>query len=357
MSDTRYVALASRLVVVVAVVWLAGQIIPLLQGFGDILLVFFLAWLVAFILEPVAALLERLRLPHALSVVLIYLCLVLAAVLAILYLGPIVVGQMSAVQDGLPNLLAQLPTVDQLADMAARAGLPAVLLDSYHPDGLTQQVQSSTGALVQHAISVATGAAAGAATIIANLMLITIISFYMLLDGRAAMRSALRLVPDDRRRDVLLVLAQVSANFGGFLRGQVIQALLFGLTVVVFMLALGMEFVALTASASAILMLIPLIGPALAVLPPLTVALFHPQNVVILTLVVLFTIQAVIINVVMPRILSGQMGLPPLLVFAAILFGLRIGGALGAFFGIPIMGVVYGVASALVSFARWRRDD
>lgn len=351
MTELRLGSLASRLVIVVAAVWLAEQVIPLLQGFGDILLVFFLAWLVAFVLEPVVTLLERMRLPHGLAVSLIYLILLLGVVLLVVVVGPLVLEQLGALQDDLPDLVAQLPTGEDLAGLLARTGLPADIIASYHPDTLIAQAQSSAGDVMQRLIDVATSAA----TIVVNLALILIISFYLLLDGRSAIRSALRLVPEDRRHDVMLVLGQVSANFGGFLRGQVIQAVLFGLAVALVMLALGMSFVAVTALASAVLMLMPLIGPALALLPPLAVALFSPQNIVIVTLVVLFVVQAAIVNVLMPRVLSGQMGLPPLLVFAAILFGLRIGGALGAFFGIPIMGVIYGVVSALTT--RWRQQE
>jgi predicted PurR-regulated permease PerM len=55
--------------------------------------------------------------------------------------------------------------------------------------------------------------------------------------------------------------------------------------------------------------------------------------------------------------MSGQIGMPPLVVFLAILLGLRLGGPLGAFFGIPIMGVLYGMASVLLSRARNVDDD
>jgi predicted PurR-regulated permease PerM len=45
--------------------------------------------------------------------------------------------------------------------------------------------------------------------------------------------------------------------------------------------------------------------------------------------------------VLMPRLMSEVLGLHPLLVFAAILLGVKIGGFWGAFFGIPIAGVIW----------------
>lgn len=342
--------LASRLVVIVAVVWLAKQIIPLLLSFGDILLIFFLAWLVAFVLEPIATLLERLHLPRALAVMLIYSVLVMGAVLLVLFIAPMVLDQLGALRDELPEIMAQLPTDDDLSRLLVRYGLPADLLAVYHPTVLLDRLQASAGDVLGRAINVATGAA----TIVINLVLVTIISFYLLLDGRGAIRALLRLVPGEHRRDVILLLRRVSASFGGFLRGQVIQAVLFGLAVALFMIALRMDFMAVTALASGLLMLMPVVGPALALLPPLAAALLQPESATIVIVLGLIIVQAAIVNVLMPRILSGQMGMSPLLVFVAILFGLRIGGALGAFFGIPIMGVIYGVAVALLG--RWRNQ-
>ena len=352
MNDARLTSRLSFLLAVVAVVWLAGQIVPLLQSIGDILLLFFLAWLVSFILEPLVAVQERLRVPRSLAVAMIYSVLLIGLTFIGVLLAPPLVAQLRQLRESLPGLVAQLPPEEAVTSFFTGLGLPVSGISAiYRPDLLAQQLQTSAGGLLQGAIALATSALG----LIVNVLLLLIISFYMLLDGRKLTRSFLRLLPEARRDDAVLVLDQVAASFGGFLRGQVIQSVLFGLTVAALMIALGMDFVAVAALSSAGLMLIPLLGPVLSLAPPLIVALFHPQDVVLATLVTLGIVQAAIVNVLMPRILSGQMGLPPLLVFAAILLGLRIGGPLGAFFGIPVMGVVYGTASVILS--RWKSGD
>jgi predicted PurR-regulated permease PerM len=351
-TEIRLSPRLAALLAAVLVVWLVQQIVPILQSVGDILLLFFLAWLLAFILEPLVTIQEKLRVPRILAVALVYSALLFSLALIGVLIAPPVVVQLGQLREDLPGIVAQLPSPAEVTRVLSSLGLPVGEVSQvYSPEALAQQVQASAGDLLQRAIALA----ASALTLLVNVLLVLIISFYMLLDGRRITRSAFRLLPVESRANAILVLDQISANFGGFLRGQVIQATLFALVVAATMIALRMPFVAVSAVSSAALMLIPLVGPVLALAPPLGVAVFQPQADFLLLLIVLFIVQFVIVNVLMPRILSGQMGMPPLIVFLSILLGLRIGGPLGAFFGIPIMGVVYGTASVLVG--RWKNGD
>jgi predicted PurR-regulated permease PerM len=351
-KDEGMTSRASALLIVVAVVWLLKQLVPLVQGVGDILLLFFLAWLIAFVLEPLVTRQERLRVPRALAVALVYSVLLLGLGLIFILVGPILVDQLGQLRENLPRLVDQLPPESEVTRFFTNLGVPAQAVSViYRPDVLAQQLQVSGADILQRTIAVATSALA----LVVNALLLLIISFYMLLDGRKIIWSLLSVLPGERRADVTVFFSQMSSSFGGFLRGQVIQAALFAAAIAALMIVLGMEFVVVAALSSAALLLIPLIGPWLAMAPPLIVALFHPESVFVTVLVVLTIVQFVIVNIIMPRILSGQMGMPPLFVFLAILLGLRIGGPLGAFFGIPIMGVVYGTAS--VMFGRWKSAD
>lgn len=354
MNDLRIPSRLLTLLYVAVTVWLLEQAVPFVQSIGDILLLFFLAWLTAFILEPIVTLLGRVHVTRSLAVVLVYGVLLFLLVLIIVLVAPPLVDQLGQLRERLPTLVAQLPPEQEVSNFLTGLGLPVREISAiYHPELLAQQLQASAGALLQGALATA----ASIATVLLNVLLLLIISFYMLLDGRKIIWSALRFIPRDYRNEAMIFLTQVSASFGGFLRGQVIQAMIFGVVVGALMIALGLDFVAIAALTSAAVMLIPIVGPLLALLPPMGVALFHSQQTFIVVALVLAPLQALLVNVVMPKVMSGQMGMPPLVVFFAILLGLRLGGPLGAFFGIPIMGVLYGTASVLFYRARKVDDD
>jgi predicted PurR-regulated permease PerM len=353
-EDGRVPLRLTTLLYVAVTIWLVKQAVPVLQSISDILLLFFLAWLMAFILEPIVTLLGRMRVTRSLAVVLVYGVLLFVIALIIILVAPAVVDQLGQLRERLPTIVTQLPPEEDVSSFFAGLGLPVREISAiYHPELLAEQLQASAGALLQGALA----AAAGVATGLVNMLLFLIISFYMLLDGRTIIWSVLRLIPRDYRNDAMIFLAQVSASFGGFLRGQVIQAVVFGVVVAALMIVLRLDFVAVASLTSATVMLVPIIGPVLSLLPPLGVALVQSQQTFILVALVLTPVQVVIVNVVTPKVMSGQIGMPPLVVFLAILLGLRLGGPLGAFFGIPIMGVLYGMASVLLSRARNVDDD
>jgi len=351
-DDLRWLSRLAAVLTIAVSVWLVEQLVPLVQMFGDILLLFFLAWLIAFILDPIATAMERWRVRRALAVLSIYVALLVGLALIGLIIGPLVIVQLGQLAQGLPQLVSSLPTQQELTHFLAGLGLPTTDLSSvYQPNMLAQQLQSAAGPLVQGALAVATSAL----TTVVNLLLVLIISFYMLLDGRRIVWNILRVTPAQRRGEVILFLSQLSSSFGGFLRGQVIQAVLFGLYVAAIMAALRLSFVAVAALACAILMLIPIIGPVLSLIPPVLAALGESTTATVTILALLIPVHFMIINFVTPRIMGSQVGVSPLLVFLAILAGLRIAGPLGAFFGIPVMGVIVGMATIL--YNRWRAGE
>jgi predicted PurR-regulated permease PerM len=106
----------------------------------------------------------------------------------------------------------------------------------------------------------------------------------------------------------------------------------------------GLGFVLVTSLLSAVLMLIPLLGPILALVPPLVIALFQAPGVAPWVLLALLVYEQVMINVLMPRIIGEMVGLHPLLVFAALLAGIRLAGVWGALFGIPVAAALSAIA-------------
>jgi predicted PurR-regulated permease PerM len=141
--------------------------------------------------------------------------------------------------------------------------------------------------------------------------------------------------------------------FAGFLRGQLFQAFLGGIGTGVVMSVLNVDYALLSSVIAAVVLLIPFLGPVLAVVIPVTIALFTHPDVALILLIALIALQQVIFNVLGPRILSNQIGMHPLLVFFAVLTGARVAGIWGAIFGVPIVAV----ALTMVSFYRASHDE
>jgi predicted PurR-regulated permease PerM len=155
-------------------------------------------------------------------------------------------------------------------------------------------------------------------------------------------------VPVRLQDDLVYFMESVRRAFGGFLRGQLVLSGVYAIGTAAVMMAAGLDFALLASVFAALAMLIPFIGPILAVAPPALIALLiYPERVWWIVLV-LIALQVAVLNVISPRVMSKTVGMHPLLVVAAVLVGAKLAGIWGALFGVPIAGV----AVAMLSFYR-----
>ena len=207
---------------------------------------------------------------------------------------------------------------------------------------LVRRVEAIGPLVLSNAVTLATQIA----SFIIQLLLVLMLSFYIMLDGPRIMRGAVGVMPLAIRDDVVFFVDSVNRAFAGFFRGQLIQALLYSLGTAAIMSAAGLDLILLTAVVNTALMMIPFIGPPLALILPLSIAIFEAPSIALVVAILVTGLQVVIVWVVAPRVMSSAIGLHPLLVFVGILAGAKLAGLWGAVFGVPAVAVI----SAMVVF-------
>jgi predicted PurR-regulated permease PerM len=306
--------------------------------FGDVLLTFFLAWLLAFIISPVVTRIVALipRLPRELATVLVYSAIVAGLIFLI-----IVVAE--ALSNSITQLVASLP--DIRADIGTIVAPVQAWLDSI---GLTQvdlatQAQAVldnfdelAGQLIVPLQSIAV-ASVGA---IGTMLIVFILSIYMVIDRDQIMAFLFRLVPPSYAEEARLLQTSTVKSFGGFLRGQAVMGLTYFAVALIPHVVLGLGLTALSAIAAGVLMAIPFFGPFIAWAPPVLVALFSKPDAVLPTILIMGAGWLVVMNVLQPRIMQGAVGIHPVVVLGSVLIGAKVAGIPGAIFGIPIAAVV-----------------
>ncbi len=371
MERSRLIDLLLILLVLIAVLFLSRMLWELLSGYSDILLLFLLGWLVSFILKPIISTLSEHPVPLFLpvrsrnpseepkrraefhlsrptAVIIVYLILVLLIVIAFAWLVPRAVLQLSQLANHLPELAAQAPQVgENLQAELARIGFKFNVEDVVQT-GL-RSLENYATALIQNTIGILTGILG----FVANVFFVLILSFYFALDEPRLRRGFLSIMPAKYHDEAHFFARSVDRTFGGFMRGQLFQAILQGIGTAVVMTVLGLDFVLVASLFAGLFMLIPLIGPFLTLLPPILVALVQTPSSALWVFVALFIFQFVVVNVLMPRVLSQALGLHPLLVFAAILISIKVAGFWGAFFGIPVAGVLWAMLNFF--YEEWQK--
>jgi predicted PurR-regulated permease PerM len=336
--------------------YLVGLLWSIVQEFEDIILLFFLAWLVAFILEPLVGTLVEARLPRLAAIGLTYLTLLVLLSLGVILLVPALSLQIVEVARNLPTYVEQatafLTTLQgTMNEWLTSHGSP-VLVDiksALNPQELSRRADALGPPILSNAIGFATGAA----TLLVEVLIMLILSFYFMVDGARLADSLIGALPLRAQDDSRFLVASIHRAFAGFLRGQMIQSLVGGLGTGVIMSALQVDYALLSSVFAALILLIPFLGPVAAVALPVTIALLTHPEATILLFVALLALQQVIFNVLAPRILSHQVGLHPLLVFFAVLTGARVAGVWGAVFGVPVVAVF----TTMLSFYRANQDE
>src|SRR5882724_4796763 len=87
--------------------YLAGLLWQIVQEFADIVLLFFLAWLVAFVLEPLVKTLVEGRLPRLAAIGLTYLTLLILVAAGVVLLVPALTLQIVEVVRSMPGYVEQ----------------------------------------------------------------------------------------------------------------------------------------------------------------------------------------------------------------------------------------------------------
>jgi putative heme transporter len=315
---------------------LAERVVAFLGGFSSILLIVFLAWLLAFVISPlVRTLNERIGLPRGIAAAIAYLVALVALGFVLFSLGAAITAQVGDLTRTFPQTAAHveetLRSWQQSLDLG-RFGIDLV--------GIFTSAEAGVGSLAGSALAQAkeiVGATIGA---IGSFILILILSLYMVLDSSRILNRLNRIVPNRYKDELRIFEATVARAFGGFLRAQLILMALQWLLVAVIWIVFGVPYLFLIATLSALAMFIPIFGPPLALVPPIAAAWIYASSDFLVITVLLVVVQTVAVNWLQPRLMHGALGMHPILVLVGLLVGAQVAGVWGALFGIPVIAVL-----------------
>jgi predicted PurR-regulated permease PerM len=310
----------------------------LVAYFSDVIMIFFLAWLLAFILSPLANGLLHLfpRLPRAIAVIIVYALLIVVFLGAVLVLAQQLYGSVNTLVHNWPtNNPDQLRTnLAPLQERLNSVGLAQIDLTAQVTNAL-DSLRNGADALVKPLGDIAIASLG----IFGNLLFVFFLSLYMAVDRDHIVSFLFRLVPPAYKDEARLLEHSVSRSFGGFLRGQALMGLMYGTISMAASLLLGLPYMPATAASSGVLQAIPFFGPFISWTPPVLVAVFFAPDAVLPALIIMVAGWFVLMNIIQPRLMSEAVGLHPVVVLGSVMVGTKLAGVPGAIFGIPVAAV------------------
>jgi len=290
-----------------------------------IVVVLFIAILLATAVSSAANHLERYRVSRSLAILLTYLLVlgILAGVVGLLV--PLIANEVQLLRDNLPEYQIQ-------AD-ALLARLPQNNGQTLRVDDI---IGGLSGRLQQGAVELGRGLAQ-VGSVLVTLLLIFVFAFFMAVDDRFATRVVRRFFPPAMRDRAGAIMGQMGDGLGQWVRAQLLLAAFFGIAFGIGLAILRVPYALTLAVVGAVLEVIPYIGGfvtvILAVVVAATTGKFWLVGATLLWYLLVVNVEAHIIG---PKMVGDVVGLHPLVVVASLFIGEEVLGILGALLAVPI---------------------
>jgi predicted PurR-regulated permease PerM len=169
---------------------------------------------------------------------------------------------------------------------------------------------------------------------------ILILSFYLLLGSTSFMRTFVRMFPHQERARVEDACRRVSTKVSAWLGGQLLLAGIIGGTAALALYLMGVPYFYVLALIAGIGEMIPIVGPVLAAIPAIAVAVTVSPTLAF-GVALFFLIQQQFENhVLVPKVMERQVGVSAAAVIIALLVGGTLLGVVGAILAVPTVAIL-----------------
>lgn len=320
----------------------------------DTVILMALAVFVAVVIDPGVQLLERLRIPRGIGILLHYLVALALIVFLVSSLIPILAKQLqdialfinAQINAFLAHPQISLPLLTDEVNAKLTAFIQATLQNQsvfQFTDALQsmgQSLSSATEGSIQFAINLA----GSVVSFITNLILVFVLAFFIQIEKESLSEWLRGFLPHRYRKYMEQKSEVIHFKLGQWMRGQLILCLAIGILVFIALEILGMPYAVTLALFAGFTEFIPIIGPLIAAVPAVLIAM--TSNGFLWALVVagiFYSIQWCENNLLVPIIMKRTIGLSPIAITLAMLVGISFPEVIH-----PILGIMLSIPATTV---------
>lgn len=301
-----------------------------LYAVRDVLMILFIAWIVAAGLRPGVEQMER-RMPRAAAVLLVYLAFFSGlGLLGWLIVPPLVVQT--------ADLISRAPVFIQQAQQLVAAVQDRLAVLGLRLD-LAQQL-ASLASYAGQAAQAAINVPIVAARILFDAVAVLVVGFYWLTTRERAIGWLAEVFWPRNPEEGRSLIERAEDQLGAYVRGLAVLALSVGGATLIGLLLLGVPYAVPLAVLAGVLELLPIIGPIIAAVPGIIIAALRAPLLGLGAVVLYIAIQQLENYVLVPKVHEKAIGLQPLVVLVAVLLGSSLAGISGAIVAVPVAALV-----------------
>ena len=341
-SDSLKTLLKTVLVMLVVIVAIVA-----LPKIVSCILPFFFAWIISLIIKPVIGLLEKAHFNRRFAVI-VSMLLVICVISGVLYgVSTIIVKEIGEITELLKD---------------TKDGVPVFMWDTLNrfPRQLREVVadffaslKSGDGFITSSAFKSVLPTIGGFAGKIPGALIFTVIflmSVYFLSYDQQGFKKEIReLIPESKYKYLQGVKRSFSKACGGYIKAQLIlMCIVFSILLIGF-LVMDIKFALVLALAISLMDVIPVLGTGMFLNPWAVVCLLQGNYTQAAGLVALYVVILITRQFLEPRILSGQLGIHPIITLVSMYAGYKLIGIIGMIIG-PLVTLI------VINFVKIHRE-
>ncbi len=294
----------------------------------DILMVVFVAIVIAAAINGPVSWLQRHKVPRLLGVIFIYLLLFLVFALIVTLIFPPLAAQIKQLAIHFPDFMEKIGLSFQewWGKYKLEGNLQTFL------DRISNRLSQATSSVFATIIGLFGG--------LISAIIILVISFYLAVQEKGAKKFLVSLSPNEHQSYLSDLIERIENKIGGWLRGQLVLMFIIGCLTYIGLYFLGVKYALTFALIAALLEIVPYIGPILAAVPAVVMAFFQLPFLALLVIILYIVIQQLENYIIYPQVMKKAVGLNPIVIIVVMLIGAKLAGILGLILAVPVAAAV-----------------
>lgn len=303
--------------------------------FLDIITMFIISVLLAFIFNPVVAWMEGKGIKRVIAVIIV---MVSSLVLVTIAFGTLIPKITSQVQTLTTNL-SQEKVNEILGGVEQQF---KSIFPFYETVNFAENVTNFLSGFLVDTVNNLSNILSSIFSILALAVIVPFMTFFLLRDSNELIKGIISVMPNRYFEMSYSVLKKMSIQLGKFVRAWILDALFVGTMSALGLTILGVDNSITIGMIAGIGHLIPYFGPLIGGIPAIIIALLQfGDTSILLSIVLMFVIIYTLDNgYIQPNLLSHGTDMHPLVIIILILFGSQVMGILGMLIAVPLATVI-----------------
>ena len=316
----------------------------LLYRLRDVLFLFFVAIVLGTAIRPSVDWLHRRGIPRATGIIIIYILIAGLVVGFLAMILPLLADQATEISRTVPEYYASFRSALINSDNRLLQNIgwrvPSQITVLFNRGSNTEEMIDQVGQTLLYTNLILKG--------ILGTLGVFLLAYYWTQEGNLILRSLLRIMPPQRKKNIREFLQLAESKLGGYVRGQGLLCLAVGVTAFISYLLIGLPYTLVLAIFAGVMEMVPVFGPALGAVPALLVALSIDPSKALWVVIATSVIQLLENAVLVPRIMKHSMGVNPILVLLSLIAFGSVFGFIGALLALPLAAIIQLLVSRVV---------